>query len=143
MFLQASPREEEGGQAADFDDMHSVVRGMSRVQLAQETAVFNAESSEVADDAAGSDQLVFSAPSSTAASAPKSPFRSPGRRRGRRLRSILKKPNFGEGTTKSDKRVAFAGIPESNSPAQSDTSVPTSSLDRCEKELNSRPLRLP
>lgn len=129
MFLRASPRESEGSYAGD--DVQGVVRGLARVQLSQQQ---KEPQSDDLDDlepfaeptkaqrpqpthAAAEDQFSFPAAAAASGSAApivaKSPFRSPARRRPRRLRSILKKPADDNGSA-AKKMVSFSGVPDSS-----------------------------
>lgn len=116
MFLQ-SPASREEPATTDFDDLQTVVHGMSRVQLAQEDTASENPAAEA--DAEGAS--IFPLPiSSTTSDGTKSPFRSPARaKRPRRLRSILKKPSTGQ--SKPDKKVVFSGVPEADSPVLSES----------------------
>ncbi len=129
MFLRASPRESEDSSAGD--DVQGVVRGLARVQLSQQQ---KEPQSDDLDDlepfaeptkaqrpqpthAAAEDQFSFPAAAAASGSAApivaKSPFRSPARRRPRRLRSILKKPADDNGSA-AKKMVSFSGVPDSS-----------------------------
>jgi hypothetical protein len=120
MFLRASPRDSEDSSAGD--DVQGVVRGLARVQLSQQQQ--KEPQSDDLDDLepfAEPTKAQRPQPTHTAAggsAAPfvaKSPFRSPARRRPRRLRSILKKPADDNGSA-AKKMVSFSGVPDSSSP---------------------------
>lgn len=128
MFLRASPRDSEDSSAGD--DVQGVVRGLARVQLSQQQQ--KEPQSDDLDDLepfAEPTKAQRPQPTHTAAggsAAPfvaKSPFRSPARRRPRRLRSILKKPADDNGSA-AKKMVSFSGVPDSSSPVAGPVRVP-------------------